>query len=324
MRGDAAHSQIAAFLVGLRLTHKDADPTIVAACARALQSHARLIPYNHYEHIQGDIVDIVGTGGDGHNTYNVSTTSALVAAGAGAKVAKHGNRAASSKSGSADLMEAQRCAISLVKPEQVAQIIDQTNFCFLFSQTYHPAMKHVASLRKEIGIPTVFNLLGPMSNPAKPKRVVVGVHSPQIGSLMANALRLTGVQHALVVCGAEKLDEISPAGETNYWRVHDNGEITTGTLHPTRDFGLKTHPLEQVKGGDCHENAEILNQLLDNQLPYDHPILDFVLLNASALLVVGGHATDFKHGVQLARDALASGKARNVLNAFRDAIDNSL
>ncbi|ORX58815.1 anthranilate phosphoribosyltransferase [Hesseltinella vesiculosa] len=320
MRGDVPHSQVAAFLVGLRLQEKDADPAIVAACARALQSHARLIPYDNHRHIQDDIVDIVGTGGDGHNTYNVSTTSALVAAGAGAKVAKHGNRAASSKSGSADLMEANGCAISLVKPEQVASIIHKTNFCFLFSQTYHPAMKNVASLRKEIGIPTVFNLLGPMSNPAKPKRVVVGVHSPQIGALMANALKLTGVQSALVVCGQEKLDEISPAGETNYWRVHEDGQVTTGVLHPTRDFGLKTHSLDQVKGGDCHENAEILDQLLNNKLPLDNPILDFVLLNSSALLVVSGLASDFKQGVQLARESIASGKAKAVLESFRQAI----
>lgn len=208
MKGSATHSQISAFLVALRLQHKDSDPAIVAACAKAMQNHARLIPYEHYEHLVGNIVDIVGTGGDGHDTYNVSTTASIVAAGAGAKVAKHGNRAASSKSGSADIMEAHGCHISKVEPAQVPHILEQTNFCFLFSQTYHPAMKHVAALRKEIGVPTVFNLLGPMSNPAKPSRVVVGVHSPQIGSLMANALKLTGIQEILVVCGAEKLDEV--------------------------------------------------------------------------------------------------------------------
>ncbi|ORZ19788.1 anthranilate phosphoribosyltransferase [Absidia repens] len=319
MMGNATHSQISAFLVALRLQEKDSDPAIVAACANAMRSHARLIPYERYEHIEGSVVDIVGTGGDGHDTYNVSTTASIVAAGAGAKVAKHGNRAASSKSGSADLMEAHGCHISAVEPDQVADILDKTNFCFLFSQTYHPAMKHVAALRKEIGIPTVFNLLGPMSNPAKPARVVVGVHSPQIGGLMANALKLTGVQGALVVCGNEKLDEISPSGDTNYWRVHENGDITTGVLHPTTDFGLATHPLSDVKGGDCFENAKTLERLLDNKLPDGDPILDFVLLNAAALLVVGGIASDFKDGVIKARTSIQSGQAKSVLLSFRDA-----
>ncbi|ORZ00982.1 anthranilate phosphoribosyltransferase [Syncephalastrum racemosum] len=318
MDGTATHSQIAAFLVALRLQKKDSDPAIVAACAQAMQRHARLIPYKRYEHLEGQVVDIVGTGGDGHDTYNVSTTASIVAAGAGAKVAKHGNRAASSASGSADIMEAHGCHISLVEPEQVAHILDTTNFCFLFSQTYHPAMKHVAALRKEMGIPTVFNLLGPMSNPAKPSRVVVGVHSPQVGGLMANALKLTGIQDILVVCGAEKLDEISPAGETHYWRVQAGGELTTGTLHPTRDFGLATHPLSEVKGGDGHHNAQILSKLLNNQLPQGDPILDFVLLNAAALLVVANIASDFKDGVAKARASIESGSALKTLEAFRD------
>ncbi|KAI8379522.1 anthranilate phosphoribosyltransferase [Radiomyces spectabilis] len=322
MAGRASHSQISAFLVALRLQQLDADPTIVAACATAMRSHARLIPYGDYEHIQGTVVDIVGTGGDGHNTYNVSTTASIVAAGAGAKVAKHGNRAASSKSGSADLMEAQGCHIHKIEPEQVPGILEQSNFCFLFSQIYHPSMKHVAALRKEIGVPTVFNLLGPMSNPAKPARVVVGVHSPQIGSLMANALKLTGVTEALVVCGAEKLDEISPAGETNFWKVHGSGDITTGTLHPTRDFGLKTHPLSDVKGGDCHENAVILRRLLNGELPENDPILDFVLLNAAALLYMAGIASDYKEGVQKARESILSGNAKRALEAFRKATGN--
>ncbi|CAO3621171.1 unnamed protein product [Mucor hiemalis] len=214
-------------------------------------------------------------------------------------------------------MEAHGCQIAQVQPEQVAGILDRTNFCFLFSQTYHPAMKHVASLRKEIAIPTVFNMLGPMSNPAKPARVVVGVHSPEIGDLMANALKLTGVKEALVVCGAEKLDEISTAGETNYWRIHGSGEITQGALHPTRDFGLNTHPLSEVKGGDCHENAETLKKLLNNKLAENDPILDFVLLNAAALLVVSGIASDFKDGVSRARESICSGKAKSVLESFR-------
>ncbi|CAO0803285.1 unnamed protein product [Mucor circinelloides] len=323
MKGSATPSQISAFLVSLKLQGKDNDPRIVAACATAMRSHARLVPYTDFEHLRGNVVDIVGTGGDGHDTYNVSTTASVVAAGAGAKVAKHGNRAASSKSGSADLMEAHGCQIALVEPNQVAGILDRTNFCFLFSQTYHPAMKHVASLRKEIAVPTVFNMLGPMSNPAHPTRVVVGVHSPEIGELMANALKLTGVKEALVVCGSEKLDEISPAGETNYWRIHGSGDITVGSLHPTRDFGLQTHALSEVKGGDCFENAETLAKLLNGELGENNPILDFVLLNAAALLVVSGVASDFKDGVSKARDSIKSGKAKSVLEAFRQETLNS-
>ncbi|KAG1047536.1 hypothetical protein G6F43_010024 [Rhizopus delemar] len=179
-------------------------------------------------------------------------------------------------------------------------------------------MKHVAALRKEIAVPTVFNMLGPMSNPAKPARVVVGVHSPEIGELMANALKLTGIKEALVVCGSEKLDEISPSGETNYWKIHEGEDITAGTLHPTRDFGLNTHPLSEVKGGDCHENAQILKDLLDGKLQENNPILDFVLLNAAALLVVSGISSDFKDGVQKARESIQSGNAKRVLEAFRE------
>ncbi|KAI7899185.1 anthranilate phosphoribosyltransferase [Cokeromyces recurvatus] len=293
MQGSATSSQISAFLISLKLQEKDKDPQVVAACATAMRSHACLVPYDHHPQLVGQVVDIVGTGGDGHDTYNVSTTASIVAAGAGAKVAKHGNRAASSRSGSADLMEAHGCAITQVEPYQVADILDHTHFCFLFSPTFHPAMKHVAKLRKEIAVPT-------------------------IGALMANALRLTGVQEGLVVCGAEGLDEISPAGETHYWRI-DGNDIKTGVLHPTVDFGLKrTYPLSQVKGGDCHENAHILNQLLNNQLSDEDPILNFVLLNTSALLVMAGIASDFKEGVEKARESIKSGNAKRVLESFRD------
>lgn len=232
MGGHATPSQISAFLIGLKLQGKDLDAEIVAACAETMRAFALPIHYSEHAYLESCVVDIVGTGGDGHDTYNVSTTASLVAAGAGAKVAKvktcspaleispfvlnkphrfpkHGNRASSSKSGSADLMEAHGCHISNVTPSQVPHIIDTTNFCFLFSQTYHPAMKNVALTRKEIGVPTIFNLLGPMSNPARPARTITGVHSPGIGLLMANALKLTGVKEAMVVCGAEKLDEVS-------------------------------------------------------------------------------------------------------------------
>jgi len=319
MGGHATPSQISAFLIGLKLQGKDLDAEIVAACAETMRAFALPIHYSEHAYLESCVVDIVGTGGDGHDTYNVSTTASLVAAGAGAKVAKHGNRASSSKSGSADLMEAHGCHISNVTPSQVPHIIDTTNFCFLFSQTYHPAMKNVALTRKEIGVPTIFNLLGPMSNPARPARTITGVHSPGIGLLMANALKLTGVKEAMVVCGAEKLDEISPAGETDVWRLHANGDIVKESLHPTRDFGLETHPLSEVKGGDCHENAITLDRILNGELQVGDPVLDFVLLNAAALLVVGGIASDYKDGVEKAKQSVYGGGAKKAFEAFRDA-----
>ncbi|KAI8338253.1 anthranilate phosphoribosyltransferase [Chlamydoabsidia padenii] len=305
LQGHATNVQILGFLRYLSLFKKDIDPSIVAACSQSLRHHSRLVPFD----TDHDLVDIVGTGGDGHDTFNVSTTAAIVAAGAGAKVTKNGSRASCSKSGSADLMDAYGCDINAVTPDQVPVILGQVNFCFLFSGTYLPNMTKVRQARKELGEPTVFNTLGPLSNPAQPRRMVVGVHSMSLGDLMVDALQLDGVRNALVVCGKEGLDE--------YWRLHENGNITRGTLHPTDNFGLDTHLLSKVKGGDCEENANILRQLLDNQLPHGHPILDFVLINTAALLVVGGIAMDYKDGVIKARESIESGKAKAVLDSFK-------
>ncbi|KAF9290608.1 anthranilate phosphoribosyltransferase [Mortierella alpina] len=315
MEGRATHAQIGAYLIGLKLNKLDAEPAIVAACAIEMSNHGLPIPFKD-TNLQEQLVDIVGTGGDGHDTFNVSTTAAIVAAGAGCKVAKHGNRAASSACGSADILEKIGCRIDNVQPEKVATLLDDHGFCFLFAQTYHPAMKNTSQPRRELGVPSIFNLMGPLSNPAKPRRVVVGVHSRSLGALMIQSLKLMGLIAGMVVCGANGLDEISPEGETHVWKLVD-GEIVEEDISPAQ-FGLPSHPLLDVKGGGPQENAQILDDLLNNKFKSPgHPILDFVLLNAAALLVVAGKADNFEDAVILARESVESGKARLVLEGFR-------
>ncbi|KAF9992823.1 anthranilate phosphoribosyltransferase [Entomortierella chlamydospora] len=316
MEGRATQAQIGAYLVALKLNKLDADPSIVAACAVEMKNHGLPISFEKYPHLEEQLVDIVGTGGDGHDTFNVSTTAAIVAAGAGCKVAKHGNRAASSACGSADILEKIGCRIDNVQPDQVAPLLDSHGFCFLFAQTYHPAMKNTSAPRKELGVPSIFNLMGPLSNPAKPGRVVVGVHSRLLGSLMIQSLKLMGLISGMVVCGANGLDEISPEAETHVWKLVD-GEIVEEDISPAQ-FGLPSHPLISVKGGGPVENAQILDDLLNNKFKSPgHPILDFVLLNAAALLVVAGKADNFEDAVVIARESVESGKARAVLEGFR-------
>ncbi|KAF9972804.1 anthranilate phosphoribosyltransferase [Actinomortierella ambigua] len=319
MENRATPAQIGSFLTALKLTRLDRNPAIVASSALEMRDHGLPISFDGFPGLQDQLVDIVGTGGDGHDTFNVSTTAAIVAAGAGVKVAKHGNRASSSACGSADILEKVGCRIDNVRPEQVAPVLLKHSFCFLFAQTYHPAMKQSSQPRRELGIPSIFNIMGPLSNPAKPKRVVVGVHSRELGVLMIESLRLMGLISGMVVCGANGLDEISPEGETQVWKLM-NGEIVEETISPAQ-FGLPSHPLTSVKGGGPEENAQILEDLLDNKFQSPgHPILDFVLLNAAALLVVAGKADNFEAAVEIARDSVVSGKARAVLEGFRTEI----
>ncbi|KAL1922251.1 uncharacterized protein VTP21DRAFT_9790 [Calcarisporiella thermophila] len=313
MEGNASPAQIATFLTALKLHKLDHNPEIVATCANVMRDHALQVPLD--EMLSKSVVDIVGTGGDGQDTFNCSTAAGIVAAAAGCYVAKHGNRASSSKSGAADLLEKCGCQVANIKPTEVSRILQEHHYCFLFSQTYHPAMRHVAVPRREMGVPTIFNLLGPMSNPVRPRRMVVGVYSPEIGRLMVEALKCVGTERALVVCGAEGLDEISIAGETHVWSLEADGEITEFRVHPTRDFGLPVHPLEKVRGGLPEENARLLEQILAGE--YTGPVLDFVLMNASAVLVVAGEAKDFLEGVEKCRAALRESKGRVILEGFR-------
>ncbi|KAL7751829.1 anthranilate phosphoribosyltransferase [Sorochytrium milnesiophthora] len=335
MDASATQPQIAAFVTALKMSGADHRPDIIAASAHEMRKAARAV-----HGVPGDwvLVDIVGTGGDGHDTFNVSTTAGLVAAGAGCRVAKHGSRASSSACGSADILEAVGCNLDAVTPEQVVPCIDHSGFAFLFAQTYHPAMRHVAKTRKELGVSTLFNLLGPLSNPVKPKRCVVGVFKRELGLDMARSLQLLGVQRALVVCGHENLDEISPAGPTDVWNVTPEA-ITTLTLAP-EDVGLPRHALSTVSGGDKEHNAQLLRQLLAGDL--SGPIVDFVTLNAAALILVSGLAdrsqtspppstaaiepmcpntrgqfiADLKRALELARASLSNGQAKKTLEDF--------
>jgi anthranilate phosphoribosyltransferase len=256
------------------------------------------------------VIDICGTGGDGIDTINVSTAAGFVVAAAGVRVAKHGNRAASSKCGSADVLEALGARIDL-GGEQVARVINGCGFGFLFAQRFHPAMRHVGGPRREIAVRSMFNILGPLSNPANPRAQLVGVGARAIGPIVAEALALRGMERAMVVHSNDGLDEISPAAATHAWIVGD-GAVAERDITPG-DFGLALNTLESVAGGDPQKNAGDILAILDGA---DGPRADFVVMNAAAALYVGGKATDFGSGVSLAREVIASGRAREVLDHY--------
>jgi len=301
MTGSATPSQVGAFLAGLRI--RGETPEVVAACAEVMQSHADPVP-------APDVIDICGTGGDGADTINVSTAAGIVVAAAGGRVAKHGNRAMSSRCGSADVLEALGARLDLDGPK-VAQAIDSCGFAFLFAQQFHPAMKHVAGPRRELGVRTVFNMLGPLTNPARPRGQLAGVGAKHLAPLMAQAFALRGMERAMVVHSADGLDEISPAGVTYAWIVSD-GKVTEKELQPA-DFGLPAHPLTSVAGGDPADNARTLLAVFDGE---EGAIADFVVMNAAAACYVAGLASDFRSGAELAREAIASGRARKVLDRY--------
>jgi len=301
MSGGATPAQIGAFLAALRV--RGESPDVVAACARVMQAHAEPVPVE-------DVIDICGTGGDGQDTFNVSTAAGIVVAAAGVRVAKHGNRAASSKCGSADLLEALGARIDL-GGEEVAAVIESCGFGFLFAQRFHPAMRHVGGPRRELGIRTVFNMLGPLTNPARPRAQLAGVGARHLAPLMAEAFALRGMERAMVVHSDDGLDEISPAATTRAWVVI-GGEIEECEIAPEA-FGVTRHPLEAVLGGDAAHNAGQLQAVLDGA---EGPVTDFVLMNAGAALFTAGAAPDFAAGTALAREAIASGKARETLDTY--------
>ncbi|OAI38793.1 hypothetical protein AYO38_09040 [bacterium SCGC AG-212-C10] len=301
MTGEATPAQIGGFLAALRI--RGETPEIVAALAKVMQAHAE--PVN-----APGCIDICGTGGDGIDTFNVSTAAGFVAAAAGAKVAKHGNRAASSRCGSADVLEALGARIDIGGPE-VARVINGCGFGFMFAQRFHPAMKYVGPARRELGIRTVFNMLGPLTNPANPRGQLAGVGSRALAPLMAEAFLLRGMPRAVVVHSADGLDEISPAGSTHAWFV-ENGEITERELKPST-FGLPTHTLAAVAGGDPVENAAMMRALFDG---VQGPIADYVLMNAAVACYVAGIAPDLLAATEMARNAIASGRARSIMERY--------
>jgi anthranilate phosphoribosyltransferase len=299
MTGDATPAQIAAFAVGLRM--KGETPDEIAGCARAMRAH--LTP-TRPEH--GNLVDTCGTGGDGQDTFNISTAAALVAAAAGATIAKHGNRAMSSRCGSADVLEALGVRIDL-SPEAIAECIDTVGFGFMFAQAHHPAMKHVAPVRRELGVRTAFNLLGPLTNPAGARRQVMGVYAKELVEPMAQVLVQLGAEHSMVVHGYGGLDELTPTGENTVAEVRD-GEVRVYALDPRPLCGgpVPASPEELRVGGDPAENAAIILTVFDGERG---PRRDAVILNAAATLLVAGVVEDLSDGISGAIEAIDSGAA---------------
>jgi len=311
MDGEASEDDVRAFL--LRTIPQMTDPAALAAGARAMR--ARMIPVT----APHDAIDVCGTGGDGAHTLNISTAVAFVVAGCGVTVAKHGNRAMSSRSGAADVLEA--LGVKLAGERSILErCLREARIAFLFAQNHHPAMRHVAPVRRALGHRTIFNLLGPLSNPASVKRQLVGVYSVDAVMPMAEALSLLGATHAVVVHGAGGLDELSCEGPAQVAEVID-GAVRQTTISPA-DAGLSSAPNAGVRGGDAQENAAQLQRLLQGGLAgsgYE----SFVLLNAAAALLAAGQVDDLREGADRARTALGDGSALRALLALRDLTANA-
>ena len=303
MDGKVSDTDIAAFLTALAKRDPTADE--ITGAARILRQKAQTIK------APADAVDCCGTGGDGMNTYNISTAVALVAAACGVPVAKHGNRASSSKSGAADVLEALGINAAL-PPARAEEALRRFNFVFLMAPQHHHAMKHVAAVRKSLGFRTIFNLLGPLANPAGTKFQLIGVYDRKFLLPMAEALRRMGTERAWVVHGHDGLDEITVTGPTHI-AVLENGAAMEKTLFPD-DFGLPVCKPEDLKGGDAAHNAGALRQLLDGK---PSAYRDIVLANAAAVLVIHGKVPGLKTGVKTAADAIDSGRALRVLEDYR-------
>jgi anthranilate phosphoribosyltransferase len=304
MTGEATPAQIAGFLIALRM--KGETPEEIAGCARAMRAHVTpAAPTRH------DLVDTCGTGGDGAETFNISTAAALVAAAGGAAVAKHGNRAVSSRCGSADVLEALGVRIDL-SPADVAACVDEVGFGFLFAQAHHPAMRHAGPVRRELAVRTVFNLLGPLTNPAGARRQVIGVYSAGLVEPIAHVLVQLGAEHALVVHGAGGVDELTPVGDNLVAEVRD-GSVHTFTLdpHELSTGAVPATPDDLKVGGEPAENAAIIRTVLDGERG---PRRDAVVLNAGAALLVAGLADDLEAGIDRAVEAIDSGAATGTLD----------
>ena len=297
MTGEATPAQFAAFVTALRIKGETVDE--IAGLASVMRSKATPVP------VAGPVIDTCGTGGDGSFTFNISTAAAFIAAGAGLKVAKHGNRAMSSKCGSADVLEALGVKIEL-GAEAVAQCLDTVGIGFMFAPTFHLAMKYAAAPRREIGIRTVFNVLGPLTNPAKAEYQVLGVPNEELGEKIASVLYRLGTKHSLVVHGTGGMDEISISGETLVWDVTEDGVSPPYKICP-EDFGFKRANVTEIKGGTPDANAEMLRRILNGERG---PKRDIVVMNAAAALVAGNRAPDFKEGAHIAEMVIDSGQAQ--------------
>ncbi len=296
MRGEATPAQIGAFLIALRLKGETADE--IAGCAEAMREH--VLPVRPR---RDDLVDTAGTGGDGAQTLNISTAAALVAAAAGAGVAKHGNRAVSSASGSADVLEALGFELEL-HPERIARSIDELGFGFMFAPAHHPAMRHAAPVRRELATRTIFNLLGPLTNPACARAQIVGVYSPGLVPKIAEVLAQLGARRAFVVHGANGIDELSPAGVNLVCEVVD-GRVTRRELDPV-ELGVERCDAAELRGGSPEENAAAIRAVFSGG---DGGRRSAILLNAAGAIAAAGHAEDLKEGLARAREAVDSGAA---------------
>jgi len=296
MSGDATPGQIGGLLVALRVKGETVDE--IAGCAEAMRAHVLAVKPS-----RDDLVDTAGTGGDGAGTINISTAAALVAAAAGAGVAKHGNRAVSSASGSADVLEALGFRLEL-PPARIERSIDELGFGFLFAPTHHPAMRHAAPVRRELATRTVFNVLGPLTNPAGARAQVVGVYAPALVRTIAEVLAQLGARRAFVVHGAGGIDELSPAGPNLVCEVRD-GEVHEREIDPL-ELGVPRCAPEELRGGSPAENAEAIRAVFAGQ---DGGRRSAVLLNAAGAIAAAGHARDLAEGLGLAREAVDSGAA---------------
>ena len=305
MSGETTPTQNAAFLSALSTKSAKAETTDeIAGCAKAMRDHATKVETGM------DVLEIVGTGGDGAQSFNISTVSALVCAAGGVKVAKHGNRAASSKCGPADCLEALGVNIDQ-SPEMCVKLLNEVGMCFFFAQKYHTSMKYVGPIRKELGFRTVFNILGPLTNPAVPSMQLLGVYDEYLIEPLARVLMSLGVKRGMVVYGMDKLDEISLSAPTKVCEFKD-GWYKVYTIEPEM-FGMEKCTKDDLKGGDPAENAQIVRDLLDGQTGHKR---NTVLLNAGAGLYIAGKADSFENGVKLAGELLDSGKVKETLEKF--------
>jgi anthranilate phosphoribosyltransferase len=305
MRGDATEAQIGAYLMGLRM--KGETEAEILGSARAMRANAVKVPTR----AGGDLLDTCGTGGDRSGTFNISTTVAFVAAGAGVRIAKHGNRASTSQCGSADVLAELGVNLDLT-PEQVGQCVDEIGIGFLFAPRLHPAMKHAIGPRRQIPIRTIFNILGPLTNPAGAQRQLMGVFTPDLTEFLANVLGELGSKSAIVVCGYGNLDELTTTGP-NRLSHYANGTVRSYDLDPL-DYDLRPAHISELLGGDAATNAHILRGILSGEV--DAAKRDVVLLNAGAALVAADRAADIQDGMALAADIIASGAALAKLDAL--------
>lgn len=305
MNGETTPTQNAAFLAALSTKSAKAETTgEIAGCAKAMREHATPVDTDF------DLFEIVGTGGDNAGSFNISTTSAIVAAAGGMKVSKHGNRAASSKCGTADCLEALGVNID-EDPDKCRELLEKVGICFFFAQKYHNSMKYVGAIRKELGFRTVFNILGPLTNPAHPKRQLLGVYDEYLIEPLAKVLMELGVKRGMVVYGMDKLDEISLSSPTKVCEIKD-GSLHTYEIKP-EDFGLSRCKKEDLAGGDPKENAAITLSILKGEKGAKR---DAVLLNAGAALYIGEKAKSMQEGINLAARLIDSKKALKVLEDF--------